>query len=90
MILFYKIFHKISPSYLHAHIPPLREHTYSYQSPNTLHLIKCCTNKYMNSFFPSCTKIWNDIGDDLGNCDTDFPWYAIHEKLFLIFMTQLV
>ena len=65
---FYKIIHGFSPDYLLEHLPSAHVSVYEQRNPKVLLEINCRTSKYMNSFFPHCVKVWNDIGDELRNC----------------------
>ena len=65
---FYKIIHQSSPEYLWEHIPTAPVSLHDQHNPKVLREINCRTNKYMNSFFPHCVKMWNDIGNEVRNC----------------------
>ena len=65
---FYKIIHNLSPEYLQEHIPRKHVSSYEQRNPKVLLEFECRTSKYMNSFFPHCVKMWNDIGEELRNC----------------------
>ena len=61
---FYKIVNNITPSYLKNKIPPLRRALYGLDNGNTFREIRCNTDRYMYSFFPNVTKIWNILISD--------------------------
>ena len=62
---FFKIFHNDSLPDLKEHVPLPRNKSYCFQNE-----VKCRTSKYMNSFFPNCVKAWNNIDENIQNCDT--------------------
>ena len=64
---FYKITHGSVPSYLSAHLPP--PNTSSYSLRNTVTLYRCNTEKFRGSFFPSMTKLWHSLPEDIRTID---------------------
>jgi ribonuclease P/MRP protein subunit RPP40 len=65
LIMFYKIYHGITPNYLHDILPPtiLRRTNYPLRNSNNISLIPCHTTLFQNSFFPSTIKKWNELND---------------------------
>ena len=61
---------------------PGRARTSSKGYPNTLNEVKCRTSKYTSSFFPNCVKAWNDIEENIRNCDTIISKYK--RKLLIL------
>ena len=53
----HKILSNKRPSYLPSHCRPL----YSQNNNNTLHLIRCRSSRYMNSFFPDAIISWDNF-----------------------------
>ena len=45
--------------------------------------VKCRTSKYMNSFFPNGVKGWNNIDENIRNCDTLSKY---KRKIFLLYV----
>ena len=69
LTLFFKIVHRLIPTYLSANLPPLvidinpyhRRRILERQVPNFR------TELYRNSFFPSTTVLWNNLPDNIKN-----------------------
>ena len=65
LVQFYKIVNNLTPEYLKALIPPVREHLFGYRHSNIIRPILCRTERYRNSFFPDSVNSWNGIGPEL-------------------------
>ena len=61
LIVFYKIFHGIYPSYLYALLPPVNNPRYRLRNSSEFKLPHARLNSSINSFFPSTAKVWNNI-----------------------------
>ena len=112
MTLFYKIVHKISPKYLSDCItfpdPPWIS-AYGRQLPQsnpcTITQFNSRTEKFHNSFFPSCVFSWNRLLTSVQRNETDLnkfkkkilsifkpnkcDYYGIEDKVGQRFLTQL-
>ena len=56
LVQFYKIQNDLTPNYLKIPVPPTRSHLYGLRSDNVLNFIKCRTNPYSNTFYPTLSK----------------------------------
>ena len=67
LLKFYKNLHGIAPNYLSELIPPLILETISYslRSSDNIRNYRALTNLFLNSFFPSTTRAWNDHPSDM-------------------------
>ena len=70
LTLFYKIYHKIYPTYLHSLIPPIQVPHYNLRRRNELRLPHIRLQSTNNSFFPSTAKIWNTLSPPIKNSPT--------------------
>ena len=61
LIIFYKIYHKIYPWYLYNLIPPPVTHKYPTRHQAEFQIPKTRLTKTKTSFFPSTTKLWNNL-----------------------------
>ncbi|KAK3108292.1 hypothetical protein FSP39_005044 [Pinctada imbricata] len=63
LILFHKIVHGKTPSYLRELLPPQHHqiHNYSTRNRSDFEQIHARTNLYRNSFFPDTVKKWNNL-----------------------------
>ena len=66
LILFYKILHGLTPDYLYDLVPPLVQDTTSYNLRNSDNIqnYRARSNLFLNSFFPSTIRAWNDLPND--------------------------
>ena len=72
LILFYKIFHGLTPDYLYDLVPPLVQDTTSYNLRNSDNIqnYRARSNLFLNSFFPSTIRAWNDLPNDTKNASS--------------------
>ena len=63
MTIFYKISHRLTPSYLYEHIPKRNEINMSLRNRHVIPPLTK-TDRYKNSFFPYSIKTWNELDDD--------------------------
>ena len=72
LILFYKILHGLTPDYLYDLVPPLVQHTTSYNLRNSDNIqnYRARSNLFLNSFFPSTIRAWNDLPNDTKNASS--------------------
>ena len=62
LIIYYKIYHGHTPSYLRELLPPRRNtNTYALRNRNNLSTIKCKTTTFGNTFIPRMTRHWNTL-----------------------------
>ena len=66
LIIFYKIIHGLTPTYLTDILPPLIQETINYnlRSANDFRTLHANTNLYFNSFFPSTILAWNSLPEE--------------------------
>ena len=66
LITYYKVHHRLCPSYLQDIKPPLVNETthYNLRNKNDVKTINTRTSLYQNSFIPATSKIWNSLPDD--------------------------
>ena len=67
LMVYYKIFHTLSPSYLSDILPPkvhLRT-TYNLRNKNDIQNTNAKTSLYLNSFIPKISKQWNNLHDEV-------------------------
>jgi len=67
---FYKIMTGLTPDYLRDPIPSLHDHLFGHRYTNVLDTITCRTDRYLNSFFPNCVSLWNDLGPELRGAES--------------------
>ena len=70
LILFYKMYFNLTPSYLSNLIPrnpAMVGHTLRHRPISNLRPIKCRTQRFENSFLPDATKLWNNLPTDIRN-----------------------
>ena len=67
LLMFHKIIHDNTPSYLQdiAPKPVSQRHRYNHRRPNDYILPKCRLAKYQKSFFPLGTKTWNNLPHEM-------------------------
>ena len=67
LIMFYKIVYDLTPTYLKSLLPPRRRDATNYNTrqANDFTLFRTRTAKLNKSFFPSTTRLWNRLPDDL-------------------------
>ncbi|MEW8545561.1 MAG: reverse transcriptase family protein [Candidatus Thiodiazotropha sp.] len=67
LIIFYKIIHNETPTYLNDLIPPIVENAnrYNLRNSNDICTLRCRTNLYYNSFLPSTIRAWNTLSIDI-------------------------
>ena len=67
LIVFFKILHGLTPNYLSDMVPPLVKDTSSYNLRYTDHIqhLRANTNLFRDSFFPSTTRAWNSLPNDI-------------------------
>ena len=61
LCLFYKIVHRIYPPYLHNLLQYNTQNTYNLRNPTTLIPRHTRLKSSFHSFFPSCTREWNNL-----------------------------
>ena len=66
LIIFYKIIHGLTPSYLTNIAPPLIQETtdYNLRNTNDFRTLHAYTNLYFKSFFPSTILAWNSLHEE--------------------------
>ena len=66
LIIFYKIIHGLTTTYLTNIAPPLIQETtdYNLRNTNDFRTLHACTNLYFNSFFPSTILAWNSLHEE--------------------------
>jgi hypothetical protein len=69
LILFYKMYHGYTPSYLASLLPPLvgEVSMYSLRNSENVSYLPCRTNLYKESFLPSTINLWNSLPTELRN-----------------------
>jgi hypothetical protein len=67
IIMYHKIVHEKTPTYLNAHIPPLVSsiNPYHRRRPLQRQVPQHKTEVYKQSFFPSTTILWNDLPESI-------------------------
>ena len=72
LIMFYKIKNSLVPEYLSQIVPPVHNefHSYDTRNSNNFAHIQSRTTNHLNSFFPSCVRIWNDLPTQIKNSST--------------------
>ena len=67
MVFFYKIVKGLVPSYLQSCFLPDNERTYNTRSSlrNTIKAFATQRSTFRATFFPYCTKEWNQLNDDI-------------------------
>ena len=63
LVLFYKMYNDIAPSYLSSLVPRPDQNAlrYSLRNANNIRTIHSRTNQYYNSFLPAVICDWNDL-----------------------------
>ena len=63
LVLFYKMYNDIAPSYLSSLVPRPDQNAsrYSLRNANNIRTIQSRTNQYYNSFLPAAIRDWNDL-----------------------------
>ena len=79
LLLFYKIINGHSSSYLKEFIPTNRNISYNLRNPNLLDMLFIRTKKFEDSFFPFCSKQWNELDPEIRN----IPSLPIFKKALL-------
>ena len=66
LIIFYKIIHGLTPTYLTDILPQLIQETtnYNLRNANDFRTLHAHTNLYFNSFFPSTIRAWNSLPEE--------------------------
>ena len=67
LCLFYKVFHRKVPKYIHSLIPFMRTST---RQPNALTSFYCRTEYFQNYFLPYVIKEWNKLYPDKRSCQS--------------------
>ncbi|MES9992730.1 MAG: reverse transcriptase family protein, partial [Candidatus Thiodiazotropha sp.] len=69
IIVFYKMYSGLSPTYLSSLIPPTvgANVTYNLRNPNNIQTIHTNSQLYYNSFLPSVIRNWNLLPEDVRN-----------------------
>ncbi len=80
LTLFYKIRHKLVPSYLNDLMPETRPSNYNFRS-HQAEIYPTRTNKFRYSFFPHCVRMWNNLSKSI----TLSPSLEIFKNRYLIF-----
>ena len=66
LIFFYTIVKGLAPSFLQSYLLPANERTYTRSSlRNTIKTFATRTSTFRATFFPYCTKEWNQLNDDI-------------------------
>ena len=65
LLIFYKMFHGITPSYLSNLIPTNSQNRYNLRNNSNVPLIHARTQLYKNSFLPSVIRDWNNLPDHI-------------------------
>ncbi|MCG7875203.1 MAG: reverse transcriptase family protein [Candidatus Thiodiazotropha endolucinida] len=67
LVLFYKIVHGLTPSYLSDLVPPTVQETTPYSLRNSGHIQSYRTNSnlFLDSFFPSTIRAWNRLPSEV-------------------------
>ena len=81
LCLFYKVFHRKVPKYIHSLIPFMRIST---RQPNTLTSFYCRTEYFQNYFLPYVIKEWNKLYPDKRSCQS----YESFPKALLNFISE--
>ena len=82
LIMFYKNFHKLCPTYLSDLVPTV-ERTLTLRNSSNVRQLKCRTNRYSTSFLPSTISLWNNLPLDLRNA-TPISKFKLHLKQTLL------
>ncbi|MCG8049110.1 MAG: reverse transcriptase domain-containing protein [Candidatus Thiodiazotropha endolucinida] len=63
LVLFYKMYYNIAPSYLSSLVPQPNQNTsrYSLRNSNDIRTILTRTSQYYNSFLPTAIRDWNEL-----------------------------
>ena len=61
LILFYRIVNNLTPSCTQEPIPSLRQSNYSLRNEDVIRSIRGRTERFLSSFYPSCTSEWNKL-----------------------------
>ena len=64
-ILFYKILHGLTPDYLYDLLPDTT--SYNLQNSDNIQNYRAWSNLFLNFFFPSTIRAWNDLPNDTKN-----------------------
>ena len=66
LIIFYKIIHDLTPTYLRDLVPPLIQETtdYNLSNANDIRILHAYTHLYFNSFFPSKIQALNSLPEE--------------------------
>ena len=69
LVLLYKFLHGLAPNYLSELVPTLVQETTTYNLRNSDNIqnYRAHSNLFHNSFFPSSTRAWNDLPNDIQN-----------------------
>ena len=65
LVIFYKMFHGLTPSYLSNLIPINNQNRYNLRNISNVPLIHARTQLYKNSFLPSVIRDWNNLPDNI-------------------------
>ena len=65
LLIFYKMFHGITPSYLSDLIPINNQNRYNLRNISNVPFIHARTQLYKNSFLPSVIRDWNNLPDNI-------------------------
>jgi hypothetical protein len=105
--LYSKIVHENAPSYLTDHLPiPVHERThYNLRNQANLTPYQARTKTYTDSFFPSMTRYWNNLNDDVRQItdhkslqrklqreiavSTKNPYFYLGSRKFQVIMSRL-
>ena len=104
LVQFFKIQNGLTPAYLKGPVPPLHSHLYGLRSNNILQPLRCNRSIFKNSFYPSASEEWNNIGPEFSQIQTlskfkseilkliRFPKrsiYDLHDPLYIRRLFQL-
>ena len=86
LMLFYKMYYRLSPPYLSTLVPPLvgQSSRYNLKNANDLQTIDARTTQHFNSFLPSTVRDWNNLPPEVKTSDTAIAFKSSLNKDNLI------
>ena len=70
LCLFYKIVNGLTPSFLSDIVPVQPQHRYNLRNLAIVPSMLCCTNRFLESFFPYTIKLWNKLPENIRQSKT--------------------
>ena len=67
LCLFFKIMNNGTHEYTRRYLPTFKQNPYDLRRPNIFAEERTNTNRYSNSFYPYCTKAWNNLDPTIRN-----------------------